>query len=317
MIKKNIYNYSDTNTLVIGGGGFIGSNLIPKLLMTGRKVVVLGRKASPTYNLPSEVLYVQGDYSNRSTINALINNTTEVVYLAYGSIPNSSYEDPLGDLMKNLPGALTLFEVIADKGAKLIYVSSGGTVYGDSDVYPIAENFRTRPISPYGITKLTLENYGYLYSITRGLRYMCLRPSNPYGPGQKPFIGQGFISTAIAKILQKKSVEIYGSQGTVRDYLHISDLGNAIVLAMNCGKLGETYNIGSGIGRSNLDVLDKLKPILYEFGFDISINYLPRRPFDVAINILDSSNLRNISGWMPEIDFSNGLEETVMALMQG
>lgn len=308
-------DYSNTKTLVIGGGGFIGSHLIPELVKTGRKVVALGRYSQPTHALPKEVEYVQGDYADQGLLRFLIDENTEVVHLAYASVPNSSYEDPLADLTQNLPSALSLFGVIADRGAKLVYVSSGGTVYGAPKVFPIDEECPTHPISPYGVTKLTLENYAHLYSVTRGLQYICLRPGNPYGIGQRPFIGQGFISTAVAKILQNQSVDIFGHQGTVRDYLYISDLAKAIVLAMNYGKSSQTYNIGSGIGRSNLEVLENLKPILNKLGFEIRINYLPSRPFDVAVNILNSEKLRMVSGWSPEVNFSDGLEKTVQWLL--
>ena len=314
MKAPNLGNDS-SKTLVIGGGGFIGSHLISQLVKTRRNVVALGRRKYPAHDLANEVQYIQGDYADQVLIQSLVDEDTEVVHLAYSSVPNSSYEDPLADLNQNLPSTLSLFESIAKKGGKLIYVSSGGTVYGSTDVVPIPETCVTHPISPYGVTKLTLENYAHLYSVTHGLRYICLRPANPYGVGQKPFIGQGFISTAIARALQNQSIDVYGPQGTVRDYLYITDLARAIMLAMDFGETSQTYNIGSGIGLSNFDVLESIRPILNCHGYKIKVNYLPSRPFDVPTNILDSTKLRLVSSWTPQIKFTTGVEKTLQWLL--
>ena len=147
------------------------------------------------------------------------------------------------------------------------------------------------------------------------MNYLCLRPSNPYGLGQVPFRGQGFIATALALIEQRKAIPVFGAVGTIRDYLAVEDLVKGIVAAMNHGQLGQAYNIGSGIGRSNVDVLNILGPIVAKHGYEVRIEQLPARPFDVAANVLDSSKLTKISGWKPQIDFQNGLENLVNSLL--
>lgn len=298
-------------TLVIGGAGYIGSYLVPQLLNTGRQVTVLGRSAVPRYQLPDAAKYIVGDFLQHELICHLLNTHHEVVHMAYATVPNTSFENPLTDLLQNLPPTVQLFSEVADRGIKLLLVSSGGTVYGEAiDDVPISENHPTKPISPYGVTKLTLENYAYLYATTHGLKFSCVRPSNAYGVGQRPFVGQGFISTAIASIIRGQAIKIFGVTGAVRDYLYVSDLASGIVSALEYGKLSETYNLGSGVGRSNIEVVNQLTPLMQTIGFDVNIEYLPERAFDVKVNKLDSAKLSSHTGWKPMCEFSHGLTLT-------
>ena len=216
----------------------------------------------------------------------------------------------LADLLQNLPPAVQLFSEAANKGTKLVLVSSGGTVYGEAEALPIRENHPTRPISPYGVTKLTLEHYAHLYAATHGLKYVCVRPANAYGVGQKPFSGQGFIATAIASAMRGRAVKIFGQRGTVRDYLYVSDLASGIAAALVRGHLSETYNLGSGAGLSNLEVIEALKPMLHEIGGEVRIENLPERAFDVKANVLDSTKLQMDTGWSPQVGFIEGLALT-------
>jgi UDP-glucose 4-epimerase len=298
-------------TLIIGGTGFIGNNLTASLIRSGRAVTVLSRgKFFPITNVKG-VNFVFGDFSNKELIAKLVSNSDEVVHLAYASVPNTSFDDPIKDLNDNLLPTVHLMQYCSDRGVRLIFISSGGTVYGHAQSLPMSETHSTNPISPYGVTKLTLENYAFLYAKTRGLSHICVRPSNPYGEGQRPFLGQGFISTAIATALQKKPIPIFGDQGTIRDYIYIDDLSNGILAAMDFGGDGEIYNIGSGIGRSNLEVLRAIEPILKKQSVNVTISSLPKRLFDVQENILDSHKLEKISGWKPVQDFGEGLKKTI------
>ena len=299
-----------TSTLVIGGAGYIGTHLISQLINAGRRITVLDRKATPTNKMPKEVEYVSGDLCQQGLLCNLLDYHQEVVHLAYATVPNTSFENPLADLLQNLPPTVQLFKEVAAKDGKLVLVSSGGTVYGEAMQLPIKESHPTKPISPYGVTKLTLENYAYLYSVTHGLKYVCVRPANAYGVGQHPFIGQGFISTAMASVMRGKPIKIFGQNGTIRDYLYASDLAAGIVSALFHGKLSETYNIGSGIGLSNRDVINTMTPLLREMGCSVSVEYLPERAFDVKANVLDSTKLQLHTGWKPLIGFDEGLRLT-------
>ena len=298
------------NTLVIGGSGYIGGHLVPQLIATGRNVTVLGRGKMPRYELPKNAIYISGDFAKVEFITRLLDTHQEVVHLAYATVPNTSFDNPLADLLQNLPGTVQLFSEAADRGVKLVLVSSGGTVYGEANELPILETHHTKPISPYGITKLTLENYAYLYAATHGLKFVCVRPANAYGVGQIPFIGQGFISTAMASVIKGLPIKIFGKNGTVRDYLYVSDLASGIVSAMEHGQLSETYNLGSGVGLSNLAVINKFSPLMHENGYVIVVENLPERAFDVKLNVLGSTKIHEHTGWLPQVDFDYGLRCT-------
>lgn len=298
------------NTLVIGGAGYIGSHLAQQLIATGRGVTVLGRSETPRYTLPVGISYVAGDFSQIELIERLLDVNQEVIHLAYATVPNTSFTDPLADLLQNLPSTIQLFSLASEKGVKLVLVSSGGTVYGEALELPMRETHPTRPISPYGVTKLTLENYAYLYSATHNLKYVCVRPANAYGVGQRPFIGQGFIATAMASAMQGMNIKIFGERGTIRDYLYVSDLVSGIISALEQGHLSETYNLGSGVGLSNLEVIEAIKPIVKNMAEDIQVEHHPERSFDVKANVLDSEKLRAHTGWKPVVGFGEGLLRT-------
>lgn len=297
---------TDINTLVIGGGGYIGAYLVPMLVAGGRRVTVLGR-AGALYKLPCGATYVAGDFGQRELISGLLDRHQEVIHLAYATVPNTSFENPLADLLQNLPPTVQLFSEVAERGGKLILISSGGTVYGEAVKLPICEDHPTRPISPYGVTKLTLENYARLYAVTHGLRFVCVRPANAYGVGQRPFIGQGFISTAIASVMRGQPIKIFGQDGTVRDYIYVSDLASGIMSVLERGLMSETYNIGTGVGLSNKGVIQILSPLMKRMGFETTVEHLPERTFDVKANVLDSTKLQIHTGWKPEISFEKGL----------
>lgn len=298
------------STLVIGGGGYIGTHLLPMLIAEGRKVTVLGRSSMPSYELPQGALYISGDFSNHNLICQLLDKHQEVIHLAYATVPNTSFKDPLADLLQNLPPSVQLFSEAAKRNVKLVLVSSGGTVYGDALELPITETHTTKPISPYGVTKLTLENYANLYAATHGLKFVCVRPANAYGIGQRPFVGQGFVSTAIASALGGMPIKIFGKSGTMRDYIYVSDLASGICNVLIQGRLYETYNISSGIGLSNIDVINTFNSFLLKMNLPVQIENLPERSFDVKVNILDSSKLQLETGWKPRIEFLEGISLT-------
>lgn len=295
------------STLVIGGAGYIGRSLVQQLVATGRRVTVLGRSSAPRHELPADVSYVAGDFAQHDLVCRLLDAHHEVIHLAYATVPNTSFENPLADLLQNLPPTVQLFAEAANRGVKLVLVSSGGTVYGEAIELPIRETHPTRPISPYGVTKLTLENYAYLYATTRGLKFVCVRPSNAYGPGQRPFVGQGFIATAMASVMRGMPIKIFGNRGAIRDYLYVSDLASGIVGALTQGHLSETYNLGSGVGLSNLDVVDLIKPLMHEIGYEVQVENVPERAFDVRANVLDSAKLQIDTGWKPVVGFEEGI----------
>jgi UDP-glucose 4-epimerase len=296
-----------TSCLVIGGGGYIGSYLVPLLVATGRRVTVLGRKPVPAYRLGAGATYVQGCFSDKALIQVLLDAHQEVIHLAYATVPNTSFDNPLNDLLENLPPTVLLFSEAAKRGNHLLLVSSGGTVYGEALSLPINEDHPTRPISPYGVTKLTLERYANLYAATHGLKVICIRPANAYGEGQRPFVGQGFIATAMASAILGRPVTVFGEYEAIRDYIHVADLACGIVAALQRGELGQTYNLGSGIGLSTMEVLQRTKPLLEQLGYRLEVVKKEARPFDVRANVLDSNALRKQTKWAPVIELNDGL----------
>jgi UDP-glucose 4-epimerase len=259
------------------------------------------------------VSYIQGDCASQEFLRQVIQPGDNVVYLAYNSVPKTSFDDPLRDIHENLPLAISLLTVLRDVSVKrLLYVSSGGTVYGPSDTeVPIIEKDPTHPISPYGITKLAVEKYCSMYARLFGIPLVIARPSNPYGPGQAPYRGQGFIATAAAKVMQGEEIPVFGAQGTVRDYLYIEDLCSAMkVLLDDESAPGEIFNIGSGIGMNNLEVLKAVAGAAGILMTDVKLNFLPSRHFDVAYNVLDNSRLLKL-GWRCTTTWEQGLPETI------
>jgi UDP-glucose 4-epimerase len=296
---------------VIGGAGFIGSYLLPLLAAGGRTLTVVGRRAAPSRPLPPGLRYVSGDYGDLVLLRQLMQQTDEVIDLAYATVPQTSYADPVFDIQANLPPSVSMLRSAADAGVKrIVLVSSGGTVYGPARALPIDEDHPTHPISPYGITKLTIEKYGLMFHRLAGLPVTIVRPGNAYGPGQIPGTGQGFVATAIAAVLARREVTIFGKEGTVRDYIHVADIASGIASALERGQPGHCYNVGTGEGRSNLDVLKAIEPLAAARGFRASLNFAAPRGFDVPANVLDSSRLKKASGWTPQVPFDRGIGET-------
>ena len=302
---------------VVGGSGFIGRKVVDVLLSTGRQVVVVGRNPQPSRQLPESAMYFHGDISDKGFISERLQEADEVIDLAYSSVPKTSFENPVEDILSNLPGSVGMFELACTmRIRKMVFISSGGTIYGEPKCLPIAETHPTEPISPYGITKLALEKYAFMFHRLKGLPITCVRPANPFGEGQAPFVGQGFIATAIASILSGKEVLVFGERGTIRDYIYVDDLAKGIVAALDFALPGECYNVGTGIGRSNLDIIESISRIAEQNGLMQKICHQPTRPFDVSANILDSAKLKEISGWQPNADFDESIERTFSWYME-
>jgi len=296
---------------VIGGSGFIGHHLVEILASQGKAVTVLGKSPLPSRALPPAVRYIACDYGDRTLLRNVLHDIDEIIDLAYASVPKTSFEDPVNDILNNLPSSVNLFEVASlFPIKKIVIVSSGGTVYGKALRLPITEDHPTNPISPYGITKLAVEKYALMYHALKGLPVVCVRPGNAFGEGQKPFMGQGFVATAIASALRGQEINIFGEQGTVRDFVYVKDLARGISAALDHCPPGECYNIGTGQGRSNKAIIEMLRKIAKTRNMAVRVKVLPSRQYDVPANVLDSSKLRKVTGWLPSVSLEQGLELT-------
>ena len=281
--------------------------LTDALLAQGRRVTILDTRPAPV-RVPRTVAYVMGDYAKKDLLRKALIGADAVINLSYASVPTTSFADPIQDILSNLPAAVGLFQTAAEFPIrKIVMVSSGGTVYGPAQRLPITEDHATDPISPYGVTKLAIEKYGNMFYRLKDLPVVTVRPANAFGEHQNPFVGQGFIAAAMAAILGGKPVILYGEKGTIRDYVHVEDVASGILAALDHGRLGETYNIGSGEGRTNKDVLDEIRPHAQALGLPLHVTIEPARGFDVEANVLDSGRLQADSGWKIRIPFHEGI----------
>lgn len=298
--------------VLLGGAGFIGHHLAQKL-RDSAEVIIVSRTLPREQDKVIGVTYWQGDCASSDFLREVILKDDYVVFLAYNSVPKTSFDDPLRDIEENLPLAINLLNVVRDIPiSRLLYVSSGGTVYGHTeDTQPISEDHSTNPISPYGITKLAIEKYCQMYCQLFGVPLLIARPSNPYGPYQLPHRGQGFVATAAAKILQKEEIVIFGEHGTIRDYLYIDDLIDAMICLLKADvKFGSIYNIGSQIGINNLEVLSSIAKVLGIHFDEVKIKFLPSRHFDVPYNVLNNKKINQL-GWHPKIAMNDGIAKTI------
>lgn len=294
---------------IIGGGGFIGQWVVRQLLARGDSVVVMGRSKRPR-GLPAEIDYVMAEYGTDKVLGKVMEQVEALIHLAYATVPSTSFSDPIYDLMANVPPSVSLFQQAAAIGIKrLVFVSSGGTVYGDTETLPIREEASTNPMSPYGITKLTIERYAHMYHALMGLPVVTMRPGNAYGVRCEGGPGGGFITAAVKSAVSGAPLHIFGDGSAIRDYTHVSDVAAGIVAGLVDGVPGETYNIGTGIGLSNADIVSLVGAVLGPEQGQIEVQYQPFRGFDVAANVLDSSRLAAASGWKPIVPIEAGIEE--------
>lgn len=290
-----------TTHVLIGGAGFMGSAFDSHLRRNGRRTLVIGRGALH-------------DEAGRDQLQRTLQQAGQdlvVVDFAYTSVPNTSFDDPIRDYSDNLYNLLRHVQfTLTLPRSRYVYVSSGGTIYGTaSETATIDELHRTVPLSPYGITKLACERYALMYHEVHGLPVKIVRPSNVYGPGQKPFRGQGLVSTVAATLLAKRPVKVFGDGSTVRDYLHVDDFCAALDDVVEFGADGEIYNIGSGNGH---DINELISAIGRQLRFDdFPIERLPFRPFDVRFNVLDATKMRSLNGWRPKVDLEAGLASSI------
>lgn len=300
-------------TLIFGGAGFIGRHLTRLLSQTGREVYVVDQRPAQDLPLPEGVLYcsVAEVAVYGLALPALQEDFDEIIDLAYASVPQTSYNNPVKDIVENLPRFVRLLQFAAERcKGKFLFLSSGGTVYGQARFLPVTEEHPLEPLSPYGITKLATEKYATMYGVQHGIPIICLRPGNVYGEGQLPFRGQGFVATAIGSVLTGEPLTVFGETGSVRDYIHVEDTARAIVAALDKGLPGVTYNVGTGRGLNNMQVLDLLHAILPGGRHMPPVRHMPERGFDVRENILDSARLAADTGWAAEIPFEEGIKRS-------
>jgi UDP-glucose 4-epimerase len=292
--------------LVLGGGGFLGAHLCSGLVLRGHPVRVFERFPAPAGFAGAE--WVVGDFTQPEQVEAALSGCEVVFHLVCTTLPKSSNEAPILDVRANLIGTLELLEAARRRGvAKVVFVSSGGTVYGVPQRTPIAEDHPTDPLCSYGIIKLATEKYLQLYHALHGLEYRILRPANPYGEGQCPDREQGAASVFLHRIVNGLPIEIWGEGSVVRDYIHVADVVEAMIAAAFAPTHSRIFNIGSGQGTSLLELVAAIESVT---GRKAIVNFKPGRPFDVPRSVLDISRAREELGWEPRVTLVEGLRRT-------
>jgi len=297
--------------IIYGGAGFIGSHIAENLLENKMEVTVFDKLNASKKNVKhilDKIRFLEGDFSNEIDVKDSLKDIDYVIHLVSSTLPADSNLNPNYDVETNLLSSLNLFEECSRKKIKkIIFISSGGTVYGNPLKLPIREDHPTDPTCSYGITKLAIEKYLALYKILRGTDYNILRFSNPFGERQNPRSGQGLIANLLYKIKNKQTIEIWGDGKIVRDYFYIKDGAKAIHLAINNRTNISTFNIGAGKGYSINQILEKFREVLK---LDFEVKYSEARKFDVLKNVLDTSRAKKILRWKPETKFEEAIKKT-------
>jgi UDP-glucose 4-epimerase len=297
-------------SLITGATGFIGQTLLRELVSRGERVIAVSRRPrrDELENSVSWRLFPQ----SAAGWNDILEQVSTVYHFAWSSLPESSNKDPLRDASDNILGTLQLLEAAKKRSnLRLVFASSGGTVYGILASVPANEQHDTNPRCAYGVSKLAIEKYLTLWHGLWGLDGVALRISNAYGPGQNVERNFGAISTFAARMTAGEPITIYGDGSVIRDYLYIDDLIEAVIAAGAHRGGPRAINVGSGVGHSLNDIVAILSRICAR---NVKIDYLAGRDLDIPISVLDVSLAEAVLEWRPRTSFETGIESTVKAL---
>ena len=303
--------------LVLGGGGFIGSAIVDRLLRAGYPVRVFERpRVAPFRNFEAheQVEWVTGDLLSTRDVENALDGVDTVFHLVSTTLPKGSNDDPIYDVQSNLVGTLQILELmVRARTRKLVFISSGGTVYGPPQRLPIDEQHPTDPQVSYGITKLAIEKYIQLFRRIHGLDATILRLANPYGERQRIETAQGAIAAFLHRALRDQEVEIWGDGTVARDYVYIGDVAGAFFRAAHYRGPRDVFNIGSGRQTTLNELLEGIERIL---GRPVGRRHLEGRSFDVKVNVLDVALAKTELAWAPTVTLDDGLRKTAQWMQQ-
>jgi UDP-glucose 4-epimerase len=299
--------------LVTGGSGFIGRALVRHLTSLGHEVIVASRVRPPA----NDENWVEYDLAETGTVANIVEASPDgIFHLAWSSTPALAETDPYTDARVNLAGTVALLDAISKGQTKVVFCSSGGTVYGDTGGRPALESMVGNPIGMYGLAKATVENYCRYFARYRNSKIRIARISNPYGSEQSLSKLQGAAPRFARQILRGEAVQIWGDGSIVRDYIHVEDAASGLVAVMqlNASQVSDenqSFNVGTSVGTSLNQLIEFLSEII---GLRASIMHLPGRPFDLDYNVLNCQKLRTASGWQPSLSLTAGLTKLVSDL---
>lgn len=309
---------SGKTCLVLGGRGFIGSHLVTALAAAGWRVRSFDRPGTSApapfaaLGLDPRVEVLDGDFTCQDQVARAVEGCDVCFHLVSTTLPKTSNDNPAFDVESNLVSSIRLLQLAKAAGVRrVVFLSSGGTVYGTPRLLPIPETHATEPQCSYGIVKLAIEKYLELFRELHGLDYVVLRLSNPFGEGQRLQASQGAVAVFLGKALRGETIEIWGDGTVVRDYVHISDVVEAITRAATADVQSRIFNIGSGEGLALNGVLDGIEHVL---GQKTRRVYLEARAFDVPVNMLDIGRAQRELGWSPRLNFLEGLKRFAASL---
>lgn len=293
---------------VLGATGFLGINLCQALVRQGHVVHAFGRNQLFS-NALQGCVWMPGDFSNFTGLENAISGCEVVFHLITATTPASANVDKIADLNTNVIGTLNLLNACRELGVRrVVFVSSGGTIYGIPEKIPTPESAITNPITAYGIGKLAIEKYLGLYEHLYGLEHRILRVANPFGPYQIPSKNQGVIGSFLYKAIIGRPIEIWGDGSVIRDYIYIDDVVNSLILAATHEGDGRVFNIGSGEGRSLNSIILTIENLL---GKSIQLERHSGRLIDVPVSILDNNFAAKQLNWHAITSFNDGLNSTI------
>lgn len=291
--------------VILGAAGFIGINLANALTDQGYELICFDRAKS--LHWPESAKTIIGDFSNLPDELLEAMDNALVFHLVSSCRPSPSTAQAAEEVSLDLVTTLRYLEATKARNLRWVFLSSGGTVYGQSESKCIAETEPTAPICTYGLIKVTIESYFELYRKLYGIDYVVVRLANPYGPWQDPFKGQGIIAALAYKALKGDAIDIWGDGANVRDYIYIDDAVNGVLYAASLGKVGEIYNVGSGGGYSINQLVDIIAQAL---GMRVAVNYCAPRTIDVRSNVLSVNKIFEHTGWESATSIECGVSFT-------
>lgn len=297
--------------IIYGGGGFIGSHLCENLLNREYDVTIFDKLNFSPKNLSNvidRIKIIEGDFNNEVDIERSLKNIDFVFHLVSSTLPTNSNENPVYDVETNLLSSLRLFnECRTNKIKKVVFLSSGGTVYGIPEEIPVSETHPINPIVSYGIIKRTIEKYLFMYYKLYGLDYYIFRLSNPYGERQNPFAAQGAIAVFLYKIMNNEPIEIWGDGSVTRDYIYIKDAVDLIAKSISIKTDEKIFNVSSSKGYSLNEIVEIISKVS---GIAANVNYTTGRGIDVPVSILDNALAKRTFDWSPDTDIEDGIRRT-------
>jgi UDP-glucose 4-epimerase len=289
----------------------MGSHVAERLLRGGHTVRVFDKLNVDEGNIASirrDVSLVTGDFNNAADVEAALKDADIVFHFVGTTLPQSSTENPTYDIETNVLASVRLLDACVKHGVKrIMFSSSGGTVYGIPRRTPIPEDHPNDPICSYGITKLAIEKYIALYHRLYGLDYRIIRFANPYGPRQRMHSSQGAVAVFLGNALENRPITIWGDGTAQRDYIYIDDAVEACVRLVAGDYAPGIYNVGSGRATALNELVETIKRVT---GKSLAVKYAPARKIDVPVNVLDITKVSAALKWSPSTKLADGIERT-------